>query len=193
MTPTIEFTIDVSGKVTMESEATGRLVKRDILRKSVFEIVIIVLGILIALGVDSLNSYRIDRKTERAYLGRLMEDTQENLTAVQRLEEALQRKRAALTAVADILKSQQTLHANAGDMVVALSGGADFGWFFPLFRTYTFDEIRSSGNLDLIVNLQLRSSLLGLHETLPTTTNRINARRTGHRRADAQARGLAPE
>ena len=47
-------------------------------KRSIAEVAIIVVGVLIALGVDSLNSHRIDRNIEANYLSRLSDEARSN-------------------------------------------------------------------------------------------------------------------
>jgi hypothetical protein len=150
------------------------------LKKALSEIVIIVLGVLIALGVNSWNSRRIDRNVEAEYLARLADDAAHNAALASLLNEALERKEALLTQLAKI--GQEPQQSNPSDVVaeiVALGASTDLGWVFPTFRTSTFDEMRSTGRLSLVEDVNLRAALTEYDVDLRETALRIDARRTG--------------
>ena len=108
------------------------------LRRSVAEVLIIVLGILIALGVDSWNSNRIDRNVETEYLSRLAEDAARNAQLAADIIEALKRKRALLDQLAEtVMETQKLDRSDATGTILAIGAGTDLGWTFPSFPVYT--------------------------------------------------------
>jgi hypothetical protein len=150
------------------------------LQKALTEVVIIVLGVLIALGVNSWNSRRIDRSIEAEYLARLADDAAHNAELASLLNEALKRKDALLDQLDKVGKEPRK--SNPSDVVaeiVALGASTDLGWVFPTFRTSTFDEMRSTGRLSLVEDVELRATLTEYDVDLRETALRIDARRTG--------------
>jgi hypothetical protein len=150
------------------------------LRKALVEVGIIVLGVLIAFGVNSWNSRRIDRNIEAEYLARLAGDARQNAKLATLLTEALNRKNALLDQLARIGKGPwQSSPGDAVAEITALGASTDLGWVFPTFRTATFDEMRSTGRLSLIEDVALRTALTEYDVDLRETVQRIDARRTG--------------
>jgi hypothetical protein len=148
-------------------------------RQAVVEILIIVVGVLIALGIDSWNNNRIDRNIEAEYLFRLAEDAAYNADQGIGVIKALERKRAKLDQLAKIASNSQTTAVVDSKTVLALIGaGTDLGWSFPDFRTNTFDELTSTGRLSLIKDIALRTAITNYDAGLRDTVGRVNARRT---------------
>ena len=150
------------------------------LQKALAEVSIIVLGVLIAFGVNSWNSRRIDRNIEAEYLARLADDARQNAKLAVLLNEALNRKNALLDQLARVGKDPWKLSpSDTVAEITALGAATDLGWVFPTFRTTTFDEMRSTGRLSLIEDVALRTALREYDVDLRETVQRIDARRTG--------------
>jgi hypothetical protein len=150
-------------------------------RRSVVEILIIVVGVLFALGIDSWNNNRIDRNIEAEYLIRLAEDAAFNADQGTEVIEALERKRARLDQLEKIASNSQTEGAVYSKTVLALIGaGTALGWSFPDFRTNTFDELTTTGRLSLIQDVALRTAVTDYDARLRETVGRIDARRTDY-------------
>jgi hypothetical protein len=150
------------------------------LQKALAEVSIIVLGVLIAFGVNSWNSRRIDRNIEAEYLARLADDARQNAKLATLLNEALNRKNAMLDQLARVGKDPWKLSpSDTVAEITALGASTEFGWVFPEFRTATFDEMRSTGRLSLVEDVALRTALTEYDVDLRGTVLRIDARRTG--------------
>ncbi len=127
--------------------------------RPIAEISIIVVGVLIALGVDSWNDNRIDRLLETQYLERLREDVSYNAEVFDGApEEAFDRKVAYLEEVAELtVQPDDRFDLSSARNLLALS--AVYGWAIPLYRTGTFEELKSTGNLGLIRDLPAGSDI----------------------------------
>ena len=149
-------------------------------QKALAEVVIIVLGVLIAFGVNSWNGRRIDRNMEAEYLGRLADDARQNAELATLIDEALEQK-GALLAQLDTGRNQQWTSSPDSVIaeIVALGASTDLGWVFPTFRATTFDELRSTGRLSLVEDVGLRAALTSYDVDLRESVMRIDARRTG--------------
>jgi hypothetical protein len=142
------------------------------------EILIIVVGVLIALGVDSWNDNRVDRILETQYLERLNEDLRWNVERTRELVEAHSRKLSVLEDLAETTSQSRLIESDPISVIAALGSGVDLGWVSPSFRVGTFEELRSTGNLGLIRNVELRAALGDYDIELTEILSRINARRT---------------
>ena len=150
-------------------------------RRIVVEVLIIVVGVLIALGIDSWNNNRIDRNIEAEYLFRLSEDAAYNAEQGRQILEALERKSSKLEQLARIAGNSQPKGMLDSKTVLALIGaGTDLGWSFPDFRTNTFDELRTTGRLSLIRDIALRTAITDYDAGLRETVGRIDARRSDY-------------
>ena len=136
----------------MEKNKTGKYFKY-----AIGEIILVMIGILLALQVNNWNELRIDRAKESEYLERLRED----------LSSDLQQYNLNVDFYNQVF--------NFGKLALAYANGDDLGttsnWkilvaFFhssqiwPIMPTSsTYDELKSSGELSLIQNLEIRNSL----------------------------------
>ena len=151
------------------------------IRRAVAEVLIIVVGVLIALGIDSWNNNRIDRNIEAEYIFRLSEDAAYNADQGMQIIEALERKRAKLDQLAGLAgDSQQKDMLDSTTVLTLIGAGTDLGWSFPDFRTNTFDELRTTGRLGLIRDIALRTAITDYDTGLRETVGRIDARRTDY-------------
>ena len=125
-------------------------------QRALAELTVIVVGILVALWVDALIQYRSDRNTETQYLESLAVDLRSDITEL------------------DSASVWTFRHGNAAEQVMAFLQGMESppppdtlvksialaGWQYPPpFATLTLDELRSTGNLQLIRNNALKRSI----------------------------------
>jgi len=136
----------------MEKNKTGKYLKY-----AIGEIVLVMVGILLALQVNNWNENSKNKSMETDYLIRIFQDLDDDLAAFERTIDVAQSRNKR------ILFLQQAI--NDSDLAVKSS---DYfiksiihaGWTFePSISDYTFDELKSSGRLVLIQNKDLRTSL----------------------------------
>lgn len=124
------------------------------------EILLVVIGILLALQIDTWNSKRLDRLKEREYLSSLLEDleTQQNLVNAQIEHDALMKVQCQ--------KAQRHLsaeHINFDSVNTYLAAVTR--------RTFvvndpTFQDLKSSGNILIIRDIDLRKKILSFYQYL---------------------------
>lgn len=136
----------------MEKNKTGKYLKY-----AIGEIVLVMIGILLALQVNNWNEYRKNKIMETDYLIRIFQDLDHDLAEFERTIDVAQSRNNR------ILFLQQTIN----DSDLAMKSSDYFiksimhaGWTLePSISDYTFDELKSSGRLVLIQNKDLRTSL----------------------------------
>lgn len=116
------------------------------------EIVLVVLGILIALQIDNWNDWRQEREVEQTVLNQLREDYKSNL---EQLNQKVQIRNALITSALKILKAMdEPEEVNRDSLIAHLA---------VLLIDPTFDPIEndmsSTGNLRLISNHKLKRLL----------------------------------
>ena len=120
------------------------------------EELLIVIGVSIALGVSAWNERRLDRIAERDYLCRLYEDFSNDVGRLDGFAARLERKavtlRDLLSETDDSLMDRDST-SFAEDL--ARSATVSLTWI----QTATFDDLRSTGNLALIRNANIRAAL----------------------------------
>ncbi len=139
----------------------------------VVEVLIVVVGIFVALQVDDWNNARKDRALEQEYLERLHADMVGSL-ADQRAYENWDEERIATQDIvlkalrAGVLAEEDRPAFDRGLMLLA--------YFTPLRQRWTtVEELRSTGNLDILQDLELRD-LIGLTEANFKRHNELMAR-----------------
>jgi len=139
------------------------------------EIVLVVIGILIALSINNWNSERINRKQEKEYLSRLVVDLEKDLENLQGTVTRYQQKLILGKIVVDQLgenNSEFFLSTDAYQDALKRFNGKD-DWTPPeqfgsklydilkiyLFnqRRVTFDEMISTGKIEIIKDQNLRT------------------------------------
>ncbi|MEH6619279.1 DUF6090 family protein [Maribacter arcticus] len=127
------------------------------LKYAIGEIVLVVIGILIALQVNSWNEYRINSHLELQYLKRLERDMQESIRLTSIYKDFQVQATIEILAVIDIIKkcnlTEKDYHAFAnGFFKVGKSSP-------PILIDGTIQELQSTGKLTIIRNVNLRDKM----------------------------------
>jgi len=133
---------------------------------------IVVLGVFIGIQVANWNAVRAERVSEAQYLDRLADEIE--LTIAQIEEEQIFSKQAI--EIIEVFTSQ--LYQTAVSDEDLLSATQDYfsqGAFFTNLRPYrtTFDDLISTGNLDIIEDEAIRASLIRLYADYDDAQNTI--------------------
>jgi len=139
------------------------------------EIVLVVIGILIALSINNWNSERVNRKQEKEYLSRLVIDLEKDLDNLQSTFKIYQHKLILGKIVVDKLGDNNSefllTHSAYQDALESLNTNDDwmppeqFGsklfWILALQlfnqTRVTFDEMIATGKIEIIQNQNLRT------------------------------------
>lgn len=130
------------------------------------EIILVVIGILIALQIDNWNSNRIDSHKESVYLERLQKEISEELTEL----EYLVKFQDSTIATADFLL-QQFKQQKDFSKIEAFDKKLSFLMYsnsFPVVNT-TFKELNTTGQLNLIKESNILTELVAFYQNLETT------------------------
>ncbi len=141
------------------------------LRYAIGEIMLVVIGILLALQINQWNQNRINHNTEKEYYQRFLDDvfleeliinqqivaTKERLLSSSKLLSLLQRKNSGLKQIANAIRNSVAR--------------ADFT-IKPTKHTY--EDIKSSGNLKLIKDYELKNKLDRYYSNLEGLMNNVN-------------------
>ncbi|MFC1575893.1 hypothetical protein ACFL5A_04550 [Gemmatimonadota bacterium] len=129
------------------------------IRSVVGEFVIIVAGVLVALGVDEWRDNLGDQRLEAEYIERLRLDLEVDTATFAWFEQVLEAKEAVLRDLVsenpiDRLQAHENL---IGDLVYSEFKA------LPTAQTSTFRELQSTGNLKLLRNVDLRGKISEYH------------------------------
>ena len=154
-----------TGKTDKPALPAGRYFKY-----AIGEIILVVIGILIALQINNWNTERIERKKEDNYLVNLKRDLNTQLNAIKRNLKGEEFIYQSLSKARDNFKKHKRFRALQEDFVL-LAPMNDRYTFTIISPTYT--ELLSTGNLDLITNEDLKVKIVKYYEDLELTSQII--------------------
>lgn len=136
------------------------------------EIILVVIGILIALQINNWNEDRKARVNEELYLNRLISENQQDITTFSEQIEFLQKGAESVELFSDALKDEL---ASDSSVVAAAQNYYAYGSISPVFTSSrsTFDDLSSTGNLQVISNKSLRELLVRHYAEIDQTKERL--------------------
>jgi hypothetical protein len=143
------------------------------------ELLVVTLGVLIALALDSWNDDRLERRVEDEVLEWLVSDLETDTALFAWWSDEVVRKLAALDRVFAILTDPSD-HPIEDSLAFlnAVAVGSEFSWDQPNLSRTTFDELVSSGKLGVIDDPRLRRRILEYYQLDEDSRERMSARRT---------------
>jgi hypothetical protein len=127
----------------------------------VIELLIVVLGVFIGLQADAWNQGRRDHERERAYLGRISKELDESITSIQRSIELTRKRMAMDQLLIDSVDHPELVRGDPGRFLYAVTRG---GYTFaPNVHGYTFEEIKSNGELGIFTDPKLSLDLMAFY------------------------------
>ena len=147
-------------------------------KRATIEFVVIVTGVLVALGVDAWRDAGREREAEASYVARLIDDVRADsieLSGALRVGAAKESRLARLMAL-----DEQTVASTSelSAVVADLQGSQSWGWEYPTARRVTFDELLSVGGLRLIRDVELREAISRYYWLHEDTEDRVESRRS---------------
>ena len=152
-------------KDLMETGTTGKYFKY-----AIGEIILVVIGILIALQINNWNTHRIERLKEDSYLVNLKRDLNNQMQMIERNLSGEEFIYNCLTKAKSNFDKHKIFRAIKEDIVL-MSSMNDRYTFTVTSPTYT--ELLSTGNLDLITNNSFKSQMVKYYEDLELTSQVI--------------------
>ncbi|HEX5766004.1 MAG TPA: hypothetical protein VFY27_10590 [Woeseiaceae bacterium] len=127
------------------------------------EFVVIVAGVLMALWVDQLREARVNAQLEVEYLESLVIDLDSDLAQFDETEAWMRRQEAAAATVLALYEGSPPTD-NVADLVAAVETA---GWqYAPSITRNTLEDLRSTGNLRLIRDPELRRAIAAYYTTV---------------------------
>lgn len=123
------------------------------------EIILVVIGILIALQINNWNEDRKSNNQEQLYLKRLLSENKEDLVTFKNNIKDLEKGIATVEALS---KALNNITSSDSLLILAANDYFGYGSIYPIFTssTSTFDDLSSTGNLKDIKNTTLRDQLV---------------------------------
>ncbi len=149
----------------MEKNKTGKYLKY-----AIGEIVLVVIGILIALSINNWNETRKDRGTERYLLNQMLLEMNEDVKTLNQEKEKIS---SQLPLIKNLVVALGNESVEAPTFNKAVMDYLDGVWYVLRFssNSATFDEIKSSGKLGIIMNKELRNGIVSLYRNLDNSEN----------------------
>jgi len=125
------------------------------------EIILVVIGIIIALQINNWNNNRISRSQEITYLKSIKENLQSDLGNI---SFNIQKRQEKIKAAQYIVKQMENTQKQALDNLIAINNNTFSVINVDNFKAnnITFTELVSSGNVNIISNPTLKNTLLKL-------------------------------
>ncbi len=162
----IRFFRNIRQKLAAENKVAAYL------RYAIGEIVLVVVGILIALQINNWNEDRKSGIQETLYLNRLLEENKEDVANFNSYIKDLEKGIQAIELLSGALKSNDSSDSL---LVYYAYEYFKYGSIFPIFTpsSSTFSELSSTGNLRVIRNTSLRDKLVKLYTKHKQVAERI--------------------
>lgn len=146
---------------TLLAKISNRLKSSD-LRIGFLELLILVLGLFMGFQLDRWNEERLRQQDAHVYVRQLVKDLQADLEGSRtRIEYLLQVQRHGQIALA---LWQGVVADNPRDMVVSLYQASQIYPFFA--NSATYEDLKSTGNVDLVGDASMRSELFLYYNSL---------------------------
>ncbi len=127
------------------------------------EIILVVIGILIALQINNWNEERKQNQLEVVYLNRLHNELKKDIVTFSNEIKRLEKNNEKIINFSNVLKDK-----NYSDslLVTITNEYMIFGTIYPMFNpsTSTFEDLSSTGNLSVISNTEIRDSIVKHYE-----------------------------
>ena len=156
----------------MSENKTGKYFKY-----AIGEIILVVIGILIALSINNWNENRKAKTRSLEYHARLVEDLKRIIERSERLNQTSYRVLNAIQTTVNLLDKGESLNQEDKEIIdFALIWLSRFN--YQLDELATYEEMQSSGDLNLLYNTDLRDELVNFHDFMASVDaifNRLGA------------------
>ena len=149
----------------------------DYIKYAVGEILLVVVGILIALQINNWNTNRLDRISERDYLTRISNDLSVDTVNFSWTINTLEAKQESLGAILELINNGQLKTADSAAVISYLFTGALLSIGHPGIASGTYEELKNTGAMKNVTNTQLRSALNDYYFLREHQNDRIEKRR----------------
>ncbi len=140
------------------------------------EIILVVIGILIALQINNWNEDRKNKKLENTYISRFLDDIEEEESFIQTFVQYNEDVSNYANAAILYFEDPETAMADPKQSLIDLYQASQFSDARPTASTYK--ELNTSGQINLLQDYDLRTSIINFYEldwsnsVILTTPNR---------------------
>lgn len=162
----------------MDQPSNGRPANKtaQYLKYALGEIILVVIGILLALQINVWNEDRMEQKLEQDYYCRLLEDVENDAL---RLSEQQARTKDRLAESNKMLAYLQGDQPNSKEVISTLIKVTRGSNSSNRITTSAFEDIKSSGNLNILQDLELKQQLTNYYAESQRILDNISANNGG--------------
>lgn len=148
------------------------------LKYAVGEIILVVIGILIALQINNWNTYHLDRISERDYLNRISNDLSVDTVNLSWTINALKSKQESLGAFLELIEKEQLTSADSNTVLGYILTGTFLSIAHPGIANGTFEELKNTGAMKHVTSTVLRTAINNYYFKREHQNDRIEKKRT---------------
>ncbi|MGZ0016366.1 DUF6090 family protein [Yeosuana sp. AK3] len=141
------------------------------LKYAIGEIVLVVIGILIALQINNWNSHRIQNNKENVYVENIKRDLTVQLGLI---DAQLSYENQILNSATPLIKSYKQKQKFEVDSIFTRNLGKLSGRMTFIKHNPTFTELISTGNLDIFQNQEFKNNLIEFNQGIERTELVLN-------------------
>ena len=123
----------------------------------VIEIIVVIVGLLLAFQLDEWVELRGERVQEAEYIERLIEDFEDDIPAIQFAIELADMRLRLADLLMDVSNDPTAATARPIEFLGAVSQAAFT--YTPSLTSHTFEDLRSTGNMRLLLNQEIKDGL----------------------------------
>lgn len=127
----------------------------------VVEVLVVVIGLLLAFQLDSWREARLERQVERAYIDRLTADLETDIPEIEHAIELQKLRLELVDFLIEVAIEPQAALTMPSLFMGAISQAAYT--YTPELTSHTFENLRSTGDLRLIRNESLKNTLFAYY------------------------------
>ena len=142
------------------------------LKYAIGEIVLVVIGILIALSINNWNEERKLKQLQIAYLNRLINDLDHDLMTIEFVEATINENQVIISDFINALNTNQDKNQILKSAIPYFEKGWIISEFVPSTNTYT--DLSQTGNMKVIDNTELVNDILSYYGYVTQVENSNN-------------------
>jgi hypothetical protein len=147
------------------------------------EFAVVVFGVVVGLGVDEWRQTLSERAEERLYYERLAQDLAADVANWQQLLQQLTPKDEALVRIDQWVAAAAATDVHSlRELAQDLAMGAVYSGSVPPPRRSTYQELLSTGKIDVIRDRRFRAALIDYHFAFDNLLLRVSSRTTDYER-----------
>lgn len=133
---------------------------------AVGEILLVVIGILIALQINNWNQQRLDRIGERTYLERMIKELETDMDMIANQIEGAEKRLAEAESLLAFVQGSEEVRDPIHNLIEAQSISR---FWDPVFSTNTYQDLINTGNFILISNPDVSDAIRSYYSSITYT------------------------